>query len=61
VRVDRTEYPFALAVGGGLNFPLGPLASFRAIQADYLLTRPGGTNINNLRISSGFVFRFGGQ
>ncbi|MBI2819978.1 MAG: hypothetical protein HYX73_08365 [Acidobacteria bacterium] len=59
VRLDRTETPFAMTVGGGLDINLSPEISLRSIQADYLLTRPGEISVNNLRISSGFLFRFG--
>jgi len=53
---------FALATGGGLDINLTPHLALRAAQADYYLTllpnRTTNTQ-NNLRISTGFIFRFG--
>lgn len=51
---------FALLAGGGLDVTLGRRFSLRATEVDYVLTRVpnGATNIqNNVRITSGLVFR----
>lgn len=55
---------FALATGGGIDVNLTPHVAVRLFQADYLLTRfRNGSNDhqNNLRLSAGVVFRFGGR
>ncbi|HEY4382564.1 MAG TPA: hypothetical protein VGN01_19625 [Acidobacteriaceae bacterium] len=51
----------ALAPGGGLEIGVKDWFSVRAVEAEYLLTKlPNNVNDreNNLRISSGIVFRF---
>jgi hypothetical protein len=58
---------FAAAFGGGLDFRLTRHFSLRPIQAEYMMTRfasvPAGssTSQNDLRLSSGIVFAFGGK
>lgn len=63
------ENSFAMALGGGLDLNLRRHFAFRLIQAEYLLTRfrdpsiasgTAGTR-NDVRLSSGIVFRFGGN
>lgn len=54
---------FTMAVGGGVDYNLTRHWALRPVQADYLLTRFSvGTlstqNQNNVRISTGVVFRF---
>jgi hypothetical protein len=49
---------FAAAVGGGVDLTIVRHFSVRLIQADYLFTHFTGATQNNLRLSSGFVFRF---
>jgi outer membrane protein OmpA-like peptidoglycan-associated protein len=54
---------FALALGGGLDLKLTKRVAWRTLQAEYLLTKfadGGHSQQNNLRITSGLVFRFGG-
>ena len=60
---SNSQDAFAMAVGGGVDYKLFDHFSIRPVQADYLLTRFGvgtaGTQSqNNVRISTGFVFRF---
>jgi outer membrane immunogenic protein len=50
---------FALTAGGGADITLTRHVSFRAIQVEYLYTRFGGANQNNVRLQSGLVWRFG--
>jgi hypothetical protein len=53
---------FASQVGGGLDYRLSPRFSLRIAEADYFLTTTSnGVNDhqNNLRVSSGFAYRFG--
>jgi outer membrane immunogenic protein len=59
-----TGIGFAGSAGGGLDWRLTRRVSWRVIQADYLLTRiyNGSNNIqNNVRFSTGIVFRLGFQ
>src|SRR5580698_9912106 len=55
---------FATTAGGGVDVNLSPRIALRAIQAEYFLTMlPNGSSDrqNNLRLSAGFVFRFGSK
>ncbi len=49
---------FAMTFGGGADIQLTHHLAFRAIQAEYFYTRFGGVGQNNLRLQSGFVYRF---
>lgn len=49
---------FAMALGGGVDVKVGLHTAVRAVQADYLMTRFGGSTQNNARLSFGLVFRF---
>ncbi|OLE10073.1 MAG: hypothetical protein AUG89_13030 [Acidobacteria bacterium 13_1_20CM_4_56_7] len=58
-----SENAFAMTVGGGLDYRLSSHLSLRPAKVDYLLTRfseptLGTRNQNNLRVSTGIVFRF---
>jgi outer membrane protein OmpA-like peptidoglycan-associated protein/opacity protein-like surface antigen len=61
------ENSFAWTGGGGLDFNLRRHLAIRIIQAEYLMTRfqdysTGTTSSqNDMRLSSGIVFRFGGN
>ena len=56
----------AMTAGGGVDIRLTHHVSLRAVQAEYMMTRfasvPAGSSSsqNDLRLSSGLVFRFGG-
>ena len=55
---------FALTAGGGLDLRPGHLFSIRAVEVDYLYTQfNNGVNQrqNNLRVSAGVFFHFGGS
>ena len=58
---------FAMTAGGGLDIRLNHLISLRAVQAEYMMTRfstipyDNSASQNDLRLSSGIVFRFGGE
>jgi len=59
----NSQNSFAMTAGGGVDYKLFEHFSIRPVQAEYFLTRFGvgttGTqNQNNLRLSTGFVFRF---
>ena len=54
---------FAMTVGGGVDFHLTHHLAIRPVKLDYLLTRfsetgTGNQTQNNLRVSTGVVFRF---
>ena len=62
-----SENKFAMTAGGGLDLRVSQHFAIRVIQAEYLLTRfsdlsTGNHGIqNDMRLSSGIVFRFGGH
>jgi hypothetical protein len=49
----------AIAFGGGMDYALSPRFALRAIQVDYLHTSLFNTTQNNLRFSTGLVYRWG--
>jgi hypothetical protein len=54
----------AWAVGGGLDINVNDRVAFRLFQADYLNSRADGFSgkpVNNFRIATGVVFRFGSK
>jgi outer membrane protein OmpA-like peptidoglycan-associated protein len=62
-----TADTFAMTAGGGLDFKLHRHFAIRIIQAEYLMTRfdnlttGASATQNDMRLSSGIVFRFGGN
>ncbi len=50
---------FAAMVGGGLDCNLSDHWALRLAEVDYLLSRFGSETQNNLRYSTGIVFKFG--
>jgi opacity protein-like surface antigen len=54
---DTSTTQFALATGGGIDINVTDRISVRGAQADYIMTRLGGIQ-NNVRVSTGFVFKF---
>jgi hypothetical protein len=61
------ENTFALTAGGGLDIRVHRHFAIRVIQAEYLMTRfenfttGGSASQNDMRLSSGLVYRFGGN
>ena len=58
-----SQSAFAMTAGGGVDYKLFDHFAIRPVQAEYLMTRFGvgttGTQTqNNVRLSTGFVFRF---
>jgi len=45
-------------IGGGLDIPLNERFAIRAVQADWVLVRTNGSNLDQARLSSGLVVRF---
>jgi opacity protein-like surface antigen len=52
-----TDTSFATALGGGIDYKIVRLIALR-VQGDYVQTRFFGTTQNNVRLSTGIVFRF---
>jgi len=50
---------YSVALGGGLDIPIGKRFSIRPIQADYLVSSEFGDKRHNVRYSTGVVVRFG--
>ena len=64
LHVQGNQNPFALAVGGGVDFPIKHSIAIRLADVDYLLTRLTNpltltNNQNNFRYAGGIQFRFG--
>jgi hypothetical protein len=53
-----SSFAVAVAVGGGVDLTVVHHFAIRLIQVDYLFNHFGGFTQNNLRLSTGFVFRF---
>ena len=62
--VSVSDTPFAWAAGGGVDYAITKTISIRMGQVDYFMTRHlndlGLANQNNIRVSAGIVFTFGG-
>jgi len=56
--VASGEGRFAMAFGGGVDVRVTDRIAIRAVQADYAPIVTSGTVVNNVRVSSGVVFRF---
>ena len=56
-----TSSSYAMAFGGGLDVKVSRSIAIRLFQADYYRPQAFGYSQNDLRISTGIVFRFGGQ
>lgn len=53
---------FSIATGGGLDWPLSKHLAWRVVDADYLLTLFHNSKNdlqNNMRVTTGIVFKFG--
>jgi hypothetical protein len=48
-----------VALGGGVDIPIGGRLSWRAVQGDYVITSNFGGTQHNVRVSTGVVIRFG--
>jgi hypothetical protein len=64
--LTSAQTPFALAAGGGLDFPLTHIFAIRVGEVDYLLTRfqnpvTGNNNQNNFRVLGGIQIRLGAR
>src|SRR5262245_17461310 len=62
--VSASDTAFAFAIGGGVDAKVSPHVAIRVAQIDYLLTKFrdfDNDRQNNVRISAGIVFRWGGK
>ena len=59
--ISATTTQFAMAVGGGLDVNITDKIAFRAVQADYILTRLANSSQHNFRASTGVVVKLGEQ
>jgi hypothetical protein len=50
---------FSMALGGGVDIPVGHSFFVRPVQAEYILRRVGSFNDNQFRYSAGVGFRLG--
>ena len=60
----ETNTVFAWGIGGGFDLNLTNRIAYRPIEAQYIMTRADGLNlkgVNNLRLSTGIVVRFGSK
>jgi opacity protein-like surface antigen len=64
LNTTNSQNAFAMTVGGGVDYRVSSRFSIRPLKVDYLLTRfnefntTNTQNQNNLRVSTGIVFRF---
>ena len=56
--ISKPSTRFTMGLGGELDIRLSDKVAFRVIQADYMPTRFMNVRQDNIRISTGFVFRF---
>jgi hypothetical protein len=56
--ISKPNTRFNLAVGGAIDVRINDKVAFRVVQADYLVTHFLGLRQDNIRVSTGFVFRF---
>jgi hypothetical protein len=57
--LEPSDLHKAFAFGGDVDIPLGSRFSFRAIQADYMISNAFVGSQYNLRLSTGLIVRFG--
>jgi hypothetical protein len=58
VTFPSSQWAFAGALGGGIDYKVSTDFSFRIVQADYLLTRIGSNFQSAPRLSAGLLIRF---
>jgi opacity protein-like surface antigen len=58
---DFDNTAFAWAAGGGFDINVSKRVAVRVIDANYILLRDNGISAHNGRLSTGIVFRLGGN
>lgn len=56
--ISKPDTHFAVAVGGEIDVRINRWVSYRVVQGDYLMTRFLNLRQDNVRLSTGLVFRF---
>jgi hypothetical protein len=56
--ISKPDTHFGMALGGEIDVRINDRVAFRVFQADYLRTRFVGLRQDNIRVSTGIVFRF---
>jgi hypothetical protein len=56
--ISKPDTHFGMAVGGEIDVRINDRVAFRVIQADYMMTRFLNLRQDNIRVSTGLVFRF---
>lgn len=56
--ISMPDTHFGMALGGAVDVRVNDRIAFRVLQADYLMTRFLGLRQDNIRVSTGLVFRF---
>ena len=56
--ISKSDTHFGMGFGGELDLKINKWAAFRLVQADYLATRFVNLRQDNVRLSTGIVFRF---
>jgi hypothetical protein len=56
--ISKADTHFGMGFGGEVDVRLNKYVSYRVVQADYLMSRFLGLRQDNIRISTGLVFRF---
>jgi hypothetical protein len=58
-QLEPSDLARDIALGGGIDIPIGGKLSWRAVQADYIVTSNFSGTQHNVRASTGVVIRFG--
>lgn len=58
---SATSSSYAMAFGGGLDVDIRRSFAIRLFQVDYYRPSLFGSSQNDMRVTAGFVFRFGGR
>jgi hypothetical protein len=58
-QVEPSNRARSIALGGGVDVPLSEKVTWRAAEADYMITSNFGGTQHNIRASTGIVIRFG--
>jgi hypothetical protein len=55
--ISKANYRFNMGLGGEIDLRINDKVAFRLVQADYMPTRFLNLRQDNIRVSTGFVFR----
>jgi hypothetical protein len=57
--IEPSSLGLMVAMGGGVDIPIGNRFAFRAIQYDYMINSAFADHLHDMRFSSGLVIKFG--